>query len=220
MKAKVAATLLSTTLVAGGANAWSVLPPQQQKQPPTGQRKNGLTSSSSNNRRQFLSGILTSGAAVVATGTVATVPGTAQAAMTEDNRIFTGQPISVEFAKERFKLAKKDIQYLLDHYDEICEGGGDNVRRYLGYVGTTSGLFGIQKVMKVLQDEADDYVAFTEDMEEFNSYLAGAEGAAYSAIFVVSSTSGDPPEKYYKIAKKNINKMKFHMENMAKELNL
>jgi hypothetical protein len=144
----------------------------------------------------------------------------AQAVLAEENKIFTGKPITVDFAKERFKLAQKDLQYLLDHYDEIAQGGGDNVRRYLGYVGTTSGLFGIQKVLKVLQEEADDFVSFTDDMNEFNSYLAGAEGAAYSAIFSVTSTSTIKPEKYFNDAKINVKKMKYYMDSMATELKL
>ena len=172
----------------------------------------------SESRRHFLAGL------IVGAGSISTLfrePNEAQATLTEENKIFTaGKPLTVGFAKDRFKLAEKDIQYLLDHYDEICDGGGDNVRRYLGTVGTNSGLFGIQKVLKTLQDEADDFVSFTEDMNEFNSYLAGAEGAAYSAIFVVTSSSSTPPQKYFDDAKRNVKKMKYHMENMARELKL
>ena len=50
------------------------------------------------------------------------------------------------------------FDYLLHNYDSICDGGGDNVRRYLGTVGTSSGLFGIQKAMKALSERADDIV--------------------------------------------------------------
>ena len=48
----------------------------------------------------------------------------------------------------------------LKSYDEVCEGegGGDNVRRYLGTVGTISGLFGISKALKKLAEKANDIV--------------------------------------------------------------
>jgi hypothetical protein len=66
-------------------------------------------------------------------------------------------PISREEAEQRFRTGRESLQYLLDHYDEICEGGGDNVRRYLGTVGVT-GLFGIGKALRVLGEDVDDIV--------------------------------------------------------------
>lgn len=69
---------------------------------------------------------------------------TAQAAVLETSQtVFkAGQALSIADAEARLKEGRKSAQSLLDHYNEICEGGGDNVRRYLGTVGTTSGLFG------------------------------------------------------------------------------
>ena len=48
----------------------------------------------------------------------------------------------------------------------MCRGGGDNIRRYLGTVGTTSPLYGIKTVFKYLQEDAGDIVEFTENMNE------------------------------------------------------
>jgi len=109
--------------------------------------------------------------------------------------------ITPELAKSRIKEAKKSLEYLLEHFDEISGVGGDNVRRYLGTVGTTSGMYGITKVMKVLQNEASDIVEYTETMNEVNACINGADGSAYMAIFVKSSTSQTPPQKYFDDAK-------------------
>lgn len=74
------------------------------------------------------------------------------------NKLYTLKALSPEEAEERFREGRKSVEYLLNNYDEICEVGGDNVRRYLGTVGTSSGLFGISKAMKALGERADDIV--------------------------------------------------------------
>uniref|UniRef100_A0A7S0GFB4 Uncharacterized protein n=1 Tax=Proboscia inermis TaxID=420281 RepID=A0A7S0GFB4_9STRA len=112
--------------------------------------------------------------------------------------------ITEEEAVEKFREGYKSITYLLDHYDEICEGGGDNVRRYLGTVVSTkdpSGLVGIQKVMKALEDRADDFIEYTELSNEIMKSITQADGSAYMSIFVGSSTSYTPPKKYFDDAK-------------------
>jgi len=81
----------------------------------------------------------------------------AHAVMSVDTKT-TLAPITRLEAERRFQSGRESVQYLLDHYDEICEGGGDNVRRYLGTVGVTSGLFGIGKALKVLGEDVDDIV--------------------------------------------------------------
>ena len=67
-------------------------------------------------------------------------------------------PITRQEAIQRFNAGRESVSYLLEHYDEICEGGGDNVRRYLGTVGVSSGLFGIGKALKVLGEDVEDIV--------------------------------------------------------------
>jgi hypothetical protein len=112
-----------------------------------------------------------------------------------------GKPLTVEEALERLKEGRKSAQYLLENYETICEGGGDNVRRYLGTVGVTSGLFGIGKVMSSLAEQADDFVEYTEVSDEVLKSIQQADGSAYMAIFVATSTSQTPPSKYFEDAK-------------------
>ena len=119
-----------------------------------------------------------------------------------DAKLFAaGKPLGKEKAIERFKMAQSDLNYLLENYDTITEGGGDNVRRYLGTVGVTSSMYGISKVLKELQGEADDIVEYTENMNEFNAYLGQADTACYSANFVEFSAAKTKPEEFFKNAK-------------------
>ena len=73
-------------------------------------------------------------------------------------KVGTLKDLTLSEAEQRFRDGRKTVDYLLQNYDSICDGGGDNVRRYLGTVGTSSGLFGIQKAMKALSERADDIV--------------------------------------------------------------
>lgn len=127
----------------------------------------------------------------------------ANAVVMESNKsVFKpGQLLTIDEALERLKEGRKSAQYLLDNYDMISEGGGDNVRRYLGTVGTTSGLFGIGKVMSSLAELADDFVDYTELSDEVMKAIQQADGSAYMAIFVTTSTSQTPPSKYFGEAK-------------------
>jgi len=145
----------------------------------------------------------------------------ANAVMSVDQDVFkTGQSLSTDEAKSRFKEGRKSLKYLLDNYDKVVEGGGDNVRRYLGTVGTTSGLWGIGKVMRSLQDEADDIVDYTETMQEVEASIRGADSAAYMAIFVTTSSSGTPPAKYFSDAKIEANRALKAMDELAAQINL
>ena len=103
-------------------------------------------------RRRLLKSI--SVGAITSTATLIQ-PSTSAAAMSGGSQII---PITRDEAIQRFQSGRQSVQYLLDHYDEICEGGGDNVRRYLGTVGISSGLFGISKALKVLGEDVDDIV--------------------------------------------------------------
>jgi hypothetical protein len=129
-----------------------------------------------------------------------------------------GAPMNVDDAKARFLEARKTLDYLVENYDAISRGGGDNVRRYLGTVGTSSALYGISKLMKELQKEAEDIVEFTENMQDFDYFLRAADTAAYSANFVEYSPSKTKPEKFFEDARSACIKMALHMEKMAAEL--
>jgi hypothetical protein len=146
--------------------------------------------------------------------------GVASAAMENTQTVFSAKELTTNQAKERIISGQESLQYLLDHYEEIYAGGGDNIRRYLGTVGTSSGLYGITKVMKELQSEADDIVEYTETMDEINSAISGADGSAYMAIFTTSSTSGVPPEKYFAEAKIEVGRALKSLKELGLQLNL
>jgi hypothetical protein len=132
----------------------------------------------------------------------------------------TGQLLTPVEARKRFQQGQASLQYLMNHYDEICLGGGDNVRRYLGTVGTSSGLYGLAKVMRSLQDEAEDLVDFTELQTEIETSIQQANGSAYMAIFVSTSTSGVPPEKYFRDALIEIKRASKGMDEMSALLSM
>ena len=52
------------------------------------------------------------------------------------------KPKSVEEARYRFEQARAEVATLLADYDKISAVSGDNIRRYLGTVGTSSALYG------------------------------------------------------------------------------
>jgi len=144
------------------------------------------------------------------------------AAMKSDQKVFeVGKDLTIDQARARFKEGQVSLDNLLENYDAICEGGGDNVRRYLGTVGTTSGLYGISKVLKILSnDEHVDIVDYNETMEEFNAALTSAEGSAYMAIFTESSTSGVPPSKYFKDTRTEAELAREKLKELAKQLDI
>jgi hypothetical protein len=145
----------------------------------------------------------------------------ADAVMEKATNVFqAGKRLTFPEAEARFREGRRSLHYLLDHYDEICEGGGDNVRRYLGTVGTSSGLFGIGKVMRVLQERADDVVEYTETMNEVEKCIQQADGSSYMAIFVTTSSSSTPPSKYFADAKIEIERCVKAMDELAAMIDL
>lgn len=132
----------------------------------------------------------------------------------------TGQPMTIQEAKDRLIEAKKSLSELVDKYDEIAKGGGDNVRRYLGTVGVTSGLYGINRVLKTLQEEAKDVVEYTENLNEFDYSLRAADTAVYSANFVEYSSAKTKPEKFFEDARIEIDRMQVYLDEMMSQLDL
>lgn len=157
-------------------------------------------------------------------GSLSMVPLSTNAVMNVDAegaQVFkAGQSLGVEDAKARFVEARRVLQELLDNYDEVQKGGGDSVRRYLGTVGTASAMYGISKVMKELQEQADDIVEYTENMNEFESALRAADTACYSANFVEFSAAKTKPEKFFEDAKRETKEMMVLMDRMAPEIGL
>lgn len=176
--------------------------------------------SATSSRRSFL---VTTTASLLISSTSSIQPAAAtlmDATQDEAKTFSPGTKLSVEEGKKRFSAARKDVQYLLDNYDTICEGGGDAVRRYLGTVGVSSNMYGITKVVKDLRDEADDLVEFTEIANEFEAYLYQAEGAAYQSLFVEHSSAKGTPATFLATAKKDIQKMQSFMDDLAKQLQI
>jgi hypothetical protein len=173
-------------------------------------------------RRSFIFHNL-SRAAIVASTVSCKCPASATLMDTSSEECKTfkpGIPLGVEKAKQRFKDAIADVDELVENYDAICKGGGDNVRRYIGTVGVTSHMYGITKVLKELRDEAEDIVDFTETYNEFEAYLFQAEGAAYQSLFVEHSSAKGTPETFLARAKEDIIQMRKYMGDLAKQLKL
>ncbi len=169
------------------------------------------SSSSSNRRRSFLQNTL------IFSGIIITANPSTSKAVVMDASANRGtlKDLTMEEAEERYRAGRATVDYLLKNYDEICDGGGDNVRRYLGTVGTTSGLFGISKAMKTLAEKADDIVEYTELSREIEQCIEQADGSAYMAIFVTTSTSYTPPAKYFSDAKVEVKRLAKEMDELA-----
>ena len=174
-------------------------------------------------RRAFASHVI---ATIFGTATVGIVRKNAYAVVmdtsSEEARTFAaGEKLGKDAAIERFRKAQADLDYLIQNYDTIvANGGGDNVRRYLGTVGFTSGLYGITKVLKELQEEAADIVEYTENMNEFDYFLRAADTSCYSANFVEFSAAKTKPEKFFEDAKKDAHNMREALDKMAAELRI
>lgn len=108
----------------------------------------------------------------------------------------------------------------LSNWFGVCFGFNQNARRYLGTVGTTSGLFGIKNAMKTLSVNADDIVEYLELSTEIEKQIEQADSSAYMAIFTTSSTSGVPPEKYFKDARVEIERCAKSMDELAEMISL
>jgi hypothetical protein len=175
-------------------------------------------------RRDFLHIPVAASAIVMGFTATATTCKPANAVMSQRDTPFTpGELLTVDQALQRFQQGRFSLNYLIDHYADIqASGGGDNVRRYLGTVGTSSGLYGISKVMRSLQYAKDDVdvVEFTETMTEIEQAIQQADGSAYMAIFVTTSTSGVSPEKYFNDALIEIKRAAKSMDEMARLLGL
>jgi hypothetical protein len=174
-------------------------------------QKSSSSSNNNNSRRSFLQNSLIFSGIIITSN-----PSTSKAVVMDAsaNR-GTLKDLTMEEAEERYRAGRATVDYLLKNYDEICNGGGDNVRRYLGTVGTTSGLFGISKAMKTLAEKADDIVEYTELSREIEQCIEQADGSAYMAIFVTTSTSYTPPAKYFSDAKIEVKRLANAMDELA-----
>ena len=131
-------------------------------------------------------------------------PVIAIAAVSLTGRIHPAFALDSDGAKTQWKSAVKTIDNLLDNWDTIAKGGGDAIRNELGTQGITSPLFQIDKALKVLRDNVDDIVEFTEQSEEFGLTLSRADSMAYSANFAGGSGKPTPPAVYIEKSRKEV----------------
>jgi hypothetical protein len=149
------------------------------------------------------------GGLIIATGTGTTTMPTPCYAVVDDASV------------TKLRQAKASLHELIQNFDTIVQkGGGDGIRRYLGTVGKTSGLFNISKVLKDLQGEADEVIEYVELKNDFEYLLQAADTAAYSANFVEYSSAKGKPEDYYKEAKRNILQMDEYLNQLMLQVHV
>eukprot|EP00440_Ansanella_granifera_P051250 gb/GFBE01055554.1/.p1 GENE.gb/GFBE01055554.1/~~gb/GFBE01055554.1/.p1 ORF type:complete len:257 (+),score=58.17 gb/GFBE01055554.1/:1-771(+) len=109
-------------------------------------------------------------------------------------------------ARQQVLAAARKLGELADaeKYAKVAAAGGDNIRREIGTVGTSSPLFDIDKAFKALAEEADDAEAYFEELEKLLKALSGTEADAYSSLFALNSAANVPPEVYIKKAFKEL----------------
>jgi hypothetical protein len=105
--------------------------------------------------------------------------------------------ITPKAAQIQWERSQTVIDDLVQNWPTVvAQGGGDGIRRELGTVGTISPLFLIDKALRVLREEAEDLIEFTDQTEEFQLALSRADSMAYSANFAGGSGKPTPPAVY------------------------
>jgi hypothetical protein len=123
--------------------------------------------------------------------------------------------ITSEAAQIQWKRSETVIDDLLQNWPTVvAQAGGDGIRRELGTVGTTSPLFQIDKALRVLRDEAEDLIEFTDQTEEFQLALSRADSMAYSANFAGGSGKPTPPAFYIEKSRNEV----IELQKIAKSL--
>eukprot|EP00438_Fugacium_kawagutii_P023609 Skav205965 [mRNA] locus=scaffold442:605548:612005:+ [translate_table: standard] len=100
--------------------------------------------------------------------------------------------------KEQVTAAMQKLEELTDpeNFKKVAAGGGDNIRRQVGTVGTSSPLFDVDKAWKALAEEAEDPEAYVEVLERFTKGITRADADAYSSIFSMNSAAATSPQVY------------------------
>ena len=145
-------------------------------------------------RRAILSGV---------TGAISLGSG-ARRVLADDRWVPAGDPAKADSYIVQLKAGEKAMVDLLANWEtatkaavQNAEGDaidGDAVRRVVGSVGTSSPLFGVDKVLKIVGSDLDakgaiDFIDFTELSDEVVVKLRETNDMAYSAIF--SDASGN-----------------------------
>lgn len=113
-----------------------------------------------------------------------------------------------EAARAQIAAGFTEINRLFAEFDSIVAGGGgDNVRRALGVVGTESPIYLIEPAFRLLFDSDDTLpMEYIELVESLMRNLSSADSEAYSAIFIESSSAKGKPADYFARSKVAVGK--------------
>ena len=113
-----------------------------------------------------------------------------------------------EAARAQIAAGFTEINRLLAEFDSIVAGGGgDNVRRALGVVGTESPIYLIEPAFRLLFDSDDTLpMEYIELVESLMRNLSSADSEAYSAIFIEFSSAKGKPADYFARSKVAVGK--------------
>ena len=125
----------------------------------------------------------------------------------------------VDAAQQQIAASLVAVDDLLARYDDItAEQGGDGIRRVLGTIVSANGkqnspLWRVDRAAKLIAAESSDENGF-ELLEELMGNIAGADGDAYSSIFVPTG-GGTNTEFWLKKAKLEIKNVRGSLQRIA-----
>lgn len=148
-------------------------------------------------------GLLVSTSAASATGNMPAVQGKATVM---DGTV--KKAATPEAARAQIAAGFTEINRLLAEFDSIVAGGGgDNVRRALGVVGTESPIYLIEPAFRLLFESDDSLpMEYIELVESLMRNLSSADSEAYSAIFIEFSSAKGKPADYFARSKVAVGK--------------
>ena len=122
-------------------------------------------------------------------------------------------------ARDQIASSLTAVDDLLERYDSVtAEQGGDGIRRVLGTIVSANGknnspLWRVDRAAKLIAAESSDDNGF-ELLEELMGNIAGADGDAYSSIFVPTG-GGTNTEFWLKKAKIEIKNVRGSLQRIA-----
>ena len=113
-----------------------------------------------------------------------------------------------EAARAQIAAGFTEINRLFAEFDSIVAGGGgDNVRRALGVVGTESPIYLIEPAFRLLFESDESLpMEYIELVESLMRNLSSADSEAYSAIFIEFSSAKGKPADYFARSKVAVGK--------------
>ena len=125
----------------------------------------------------------------------------------------------VDAARQQISSSLTAVDDLIARYDDItAEQGGDGIRRVLGTIVSANGknnspLWRVDRAAKLIAAESSDENGF-DLLEELMGNIAGADGDAYSSIFVPTG-GGTNTEFWLKKAKVEIKNVRGSLQRIA-----